>query len=370
MILGVLSDTHGDKAKAIPWIIHQFKKRGVELIIHCGDIIGNHVDVDLFGNLPVICALVDGEEEKAEFQNPPEGWRFTKPGQRIVPIDDMKVYVGHKRPVEFLLKSEEEFINVLNGIRQDNDGLRLIFGGHTHSGTYVQGKLVSMVNPGAVESSGNWGYEYAVVDTDIDQVVFSRILPVPPTEKTFTVGVISDSLNVSKLDPCFWGKLRKEFQARDVSRVIHCGNIALEDLGREELNCFQVFCNLRLDQQMKLKVSKKELPDNWTLIDSKEPVVDINGYRFYVKLDLSLGFLKESEHGIDQFAMGIRRDFPETSFVLCGFTNQALYVEGEQVRIINPGDVNHDHSFATIFLPSFEITFGHVPVPPLDPPID
>jgi predicted phosphodiesterase len=39
MILGILSDTHHDTAQAIPHVVAEFQRRGVELIFHCGDIV-------------------------------------------------------------------------------------------------------------------------------------------------------------------------------------------------------------------------------------------------------------------------------------------------------------------------------------------
>jgi hypothetical protein len=64
---------------------------------------------------------------------------------------------------------------------------------------------------------------------------------------------------------------------------------------------------------------------------------------------------------MDSLAMQIRRKHPETEFVLCGFTPEALLVEGPQVTTIHPGNANTDRSFAVICLPRREITFSYVP---------
>ena len=82
MIIGVLSDTHGDKAKATPHIIREFKQRGVEAVIHCGDIEVGDLDPDLYGNFPVFCALVDDQCTNDQFKEP-EGWEFTKSDDRV-----------------------------------------------------------------------------------------------------------------------------------------------------------------------------------------------------------------------------------------------------------------------------------------------
>ena len=49
MIIGILSDTHHDRANAIPHVVEEFKKRGVETIFHCGDIEPKHLNYELFG---------------------------------------------------------------------------------------------------------------------------------------------------------------------------------------------------------------------------------------------------------------------------------------------------------------------------------
>lgn len=377
-IIGVLADTHRDKHEATPYIIEEFRRRGVQFIFHAGDLTERkHFNPELYGNFPVCYALTEDQCKygsgnyicpKEGFFPPASNWRYTMPNHRIIEMAGELYYLGHKLPYDFYLNMKEsDFDERLQKIRLENDGLRWIFGGHTHVQTYRQGRLVSMVNPGAVEGSVNWGYEFAVVYTQENQVVFGRVMPCPPQEEPFTVGIISDSLNVSKLDVGFWPRLRQEFINRGVSYVIHCGNISLEDIGRPELADFEVHYNLLPEQAVDMDVADAwgKVPNNWHRIDPDKPIVDIKGQRFYVKLDLALDFLQLNEMGMDIMAMKIRQQFPMTNYVLCGFTNEALYYEGQQIRIINPGDANHDRNFAIVCLPRNEITFGHVPIDPL-----
>jgi putative phosphoesterase len=373
MIIGVLSDTHDDEGNAIPHIVKEFKKRGVQLIVHCGDIKPKHVSKDLFAGLPVYCAFVDGQKEDPVFrENCPEGWDITFPKNRIRTLPDGEVvYIGHKRHMYFLRNSTEQFGEKLMDLRQEFDGLRFVFGGHMHFQTFKQGQLVSFINPGAVQDSLGWGYEYAIVDTVSGQVIFSRILPTHDDRPEFSVGVISDSLDISHRDNNYWRRLAKEFNDRGVSHIIHCGNIAIEDIGRQELSGFSVHYAIRADQfceHKKLK-EKEMIPSNWAAVSDEHleegSIVDINGFRFYVQLDLGLKYMTVSEAGMDSAAMQIRRKYPGTEFVLCGFTREAVFVEGGQVITINPGDVNTNRNFAVICLPRREITFGNVGVDPL-----
>lgn len=118
MILGVMSDTHTDRLKALPHIIAEFRKRGVETIIHCGDLKPEHMKPEFFGNLPVICALT---EDQGEITPPAANWRFTEPDNRIVNLGEGKAYVGHKRSFDFLTGSEAELNQTLQRIRKDNE---------------------------------------------------------------------------------------------------------------------------------------------------------------------------------------------------------------------------------------------------------
>jgi predicted phosphodiesterase len=358
MIWGIISDTHEDKMNAIGHIMAEFKKRNVQAIVHAGDIELKHLKPELFNNLPVICALVENQVGKPEFAKPPKGWIYTTPGNRIFNFCNVSIYVGHKRSFEFLAGSESDLTRTLNTIRRDHDFVRWLFSGHTHHQIYQQGPLINFVNPGAVESSFE-GYEYTVINTETEEIIFSRIPKTKPLKEKFAVGVISDSMNISDLDTTFWKRLEDEVRKYDIKHVIHCGNMAENDIGREELKDFEVFYNLRPDQR------NIKAPKNWHLIRSDNPVVEVNGYRFYVQLDLGAELLEQSEYDMHRLCLTLRRKYPGISFVLCGFTNNAFYEEGEQVRIINPGDIVKDLNFAVISLPIAEITFSRVPVEPL-----
>lgn len=360
MIIGILSDTHYDKVNAIPHVIAEFTRRHVEVVFHCGDIEPKHLDHELFGGFPVVCALIEEQADMREFCFPPPGWRFTKPGDRIVTLPNgLRFYVGHKRSFEFLTGAETELIKTLEVIRRDYDNVQWLFSGHTHHQIYKQDPLISFVNPGAIEDSYD-GYEFAIINTETKETTFSRLPKTKPIIETFSVGVISDSLNISDLAAGFWRDLARQFQARGIKDIIHCGNIFLRDIGRDDFKEFNVHCFLRSDQ-----THPPNVPQNWTLISSGNPTVTVNGYRFYVQHDLGVSMLDKSENDMHKLSLQIREKYPETSFVLFGSTNYAFLEEGEQVRIINPGDVVKDRNYAVITLPTTEITFSSIPAPPL-----
>ena len=335
----------------------------MEVIFHCGDIEPRHLDPKLFGNLPVVCALIEEQRGTKEFCFPPNGWRYTEPGNRIVTLPNgLRFYVGHKRAFEFLAGSETQLMETLETIRKDCDGVQWLFSGHTHHQIYKQDPLISFVNPGAIESSLD-GYEFAVIDTETKGITFSRIPKTKPVNRSFSVGIISDSLNISDLDVDFWANLAKQLKKRRVRDIIHCGNICIGDIGRAELKGFNVHYSLRKDQKNPSKVS-----GNWKLIRRENPTVEINGYKFYVQLDLGATIFEKSEVGMGQLSLVIRKDYPETSFILFGSTNYAFLEEGEQVRIINPGDVVKNRNYSVVTLPTTEIMFDSISPPPLPEP--
>lgn len=360
-VLGIISDTHEDRANAIPHIVQDFKKRGVELVIHCGDIEPQHLKA--FEGLPVICALNTEQLDKPPFNEaPPPNWEFTKPGDRIRDYKHVRMYVGHKLSYDFITGTEIKLMQTLEKIRNEKDGVRLVFSGHTHHQILVQTPLVNFVNPGAVEDSYD-GYEYAVINAENNEIVFCRIPKTQSTVPTFSVGVISDSLDISRHDPSFWGKLAKEMQDRDVKNIVHCGNIAMSDIGLSEFSNFTVYCYLRADQ-----VKPKSVPSNWHIISANDPIISLNGYKFYVQLDLGAELMEKSEYDMHKMLLVLSKKHPEITHVLCGFTRNASLEENEHhIRIINPGDVVKDGNFAVICLPREEITFGHVPFDPLPP---
>lgn len=359
MIIGVLSDTHSDKARAIPHIINEFKNRCAEVIIHCGDIEVQHLNPALFNNSEVVCALNEEQLEKFPIEKPPQGWRFTRPSKRVIDVHGIRCYVGHRMSYDLLVKSETDFRKRIELLRRDFDGLRWVFSGHTHHQIFFQTQLVNFINPGAVEDSFD-GYEFSLINTENNEVVFCRIPKTKPIEKSFSVGIISDSLDISKMDIDFWKKLKEEFQKRDVKYVIHCGYININDIGIEELADFTVYYWLRPDQKAFCPA-----PENWKQISKDEPIVRINGRQFYIHPNLARTLLEESEVDMNKECLKILELYPEVSFVLYGGTNEAFLWGGPRARIISPGDAKSSRNFAVICLPRIEITFGHVPIDPL-----
>ena len=363
MIIGILSDTHEDKMRALPHIVADMRKRGVEVILHCGDIVARHLDPNLFGGLPVFCALTEDQLDLPEFKNPPDGWIFTRPGKRIIRVGGLTIYLGHKRSFDFLANSEAQVKVILQRLRMETDGLTLVCSGHTHH-QILLGGLVRFVNPGAVVGSlFDHSYEYAVFDTEREEIIFCRILADPIIDqKTFSLAVISDSFDVSKRDEGFWKKLAEQLYQRDVSTIIHCGNIDPVDIGHPDLSGFKVFFNLTAGQ-----AKPGSLPENWFQISKECPIVEVYGHYFYVDLELSTDLQDQSDADMNRLCRDRRTRFGRIDYVLTGTTTEPLMDESEWTRIISPGDVRSSRDFVVICLPRHEITFSNIPRQPLPP---
>jgi len=356
--IGVISDTHADKAGALPHVLRELiEVHKVKAICHCGDIEEQHLDPQLFRGLRVICALNDEQLQKPAFRNPPPNWTFTFPKNRIRDLFHVRFYVGHKRSSDLLSGSETDFRRVIDELRKKYDGLRYVLSGHTHHQVLFRTQLVRFVNPGAIEYTLD-GYEYAVIDTENDQVIFGRIPETKPSIKPFSVGIISDPLNIAKFDPDFWRKLREEFRIRNVGHVIICDNIATSDIGKEGFEDLDVhFCPRQ-------RVPGR-IPDNWQLVQREKPIVKIGDYQFFVHHDLARILLEESEVEMGKECLKILEKHPEVNFILYGGSDEAFLMGGHRARIINPGGAILNRSFATVYLPSTQMTFGHVPLNPL-----
>ena len=69
MRLGVMSDTHNISEVVIKNVMDELRNvHKVEMIVHCGDINPEHISAELFGNLPLACALVEGQEKNPVFE--------------------------------------------------------------------------------------------------------------------------------------------------------------------------------------------------------------------------------------------------------------------------------------------------------------
>ncbi len=145
MLIGLLSDTHvGSRSETLP---PQIKDafRGVDLLLHAGDIWIPSVLDELESVAPVIAAWGDDDTEVDLGGDS----RMIK--GRTLLLDGVTLWLAHIKPRNALIKQspkEELYFSRPNGKAAEGLPDVVVFG-HTHSATTEDYKGVLLVNPGS-----------------------------------------------------------------------------------------------------------------------------------------------------------------------------------------------------------------------------
>jgi len=132
MRVGLLSDTHIlEEAEALPLgVIDAF--RGVDLILHAGDVYIPSVLDDLARIAPVLAAGGD-DDYGALFMD-----KRVK-SKHVLLLEGQKLWLVHKRPYSYMFTSA----------RLDNDAPDIIVFGHEHTAGVKRSGRILFVNPGS-----------------------------------------------------------------------------------------------------------------------------------------------------------------------------------------------------------------------------
>lgn len=160
MIVGILSDTHGDHLMARA-ALALFDREGAEHLIHCGDVCGTDVFDELVGKkLSFVWGNMDEPGDgvlaylNAVGLTPPSGvpLQLTLDGKRFA------VFHGHERG----------FNQAIHSLEVD-----YLLHGHTHVARdeRINGKRV--INPGALHRANK--YTVATLDTRQDKLTFHEV---------------------------------------------------------------------------------------------------------------------------------------------------------------------------------------------------
>jgi putative phosphoesterase len=134
MLIGLISDTHiPDHAKKLP---EQLKEafRGVEMILHCGDIYAISVLDELERIAPVLAAKGDDETSNTSSD------KRVKP-KHIINIEDVTIWLMHEKPKSMPRVSKE--------IPWMDPPPDAIIYGHTHEPAIKEFEGILHVNPGS-----------------------------------------------------------------------------------------------------------------------------------------------------------------------------------------------------------------------------
>lgn len=382
MIIGVFGDTHTTPTEITKLATADMVKRGAEMFVCTGDIESRDCVTDLCFDRPVVCALIDRQQFDPAFTFPPSNWAFTRPSNynlfttattedrhnsrlreniatrlgianRIRNAFGTAMYVGHTRSIDVMMDSERfsEFTGLINSVY---DGVHYVFTGHTHHQFLIQRNGFSWVNPGSIDIGVSKDYEYALIDTESGEVIFTRLPYAVTNFHPISVGIISDVGNASDRDQYFWERLRLEFKRRDVSVVIIDGALMSRDIGRFEFNDFQVYYSPSSDQEVGRCY-------NWHPISLDNPVIEICGNNFLVKHSMGVDLDGKTESAIIGLVRAESQKYHHIDIVVCGGIHNALFEEHEEVMVINPGDVRNHQKFVVVCIrPHLEVTFSQL----------
>lgn len=394
MILGCFGDTHDEDKELIRQVVEEeFRPRGVEVIVHIGDIIAAHVDSNLFGDFPTICVLTKQQAFDPSFSVSPKNWRFVRPAfpfdepqyvghcsdpqadkfitelkeycmaqriyARLVPIlapsgEWLVAYCGHERSFDVFRNPQKvgDFFAVVN---QVYDGVYLAVTGHMHHQFVFRHGPITWINPGAIADAWNRTHEFSVIDTRTKEVVLGRLSTAEAKARPVTVGIVSDTGNVDELDSTFWQRLRREFLKRGVTHVICCGNFCPTDIGRPELSDMWVYYYL-LPEYGDVAVK----PANWQLIPPTNPIIEICSHRFYVQHNIGPEHADFSEIQRHSTFSGLFEKYKRIDYIVAGLVSGTILQETDSYSFINPGDARDHKYFATVCLPRREYTLSAV----------
>jgi len=139
MRIGLISDTHiPEAAQALPpQIVQAF--RGVDLILHAGDIYVPSVLDELERIAPVVAAAGDDDYYSALADKRVEG-------RHVLKLEGKTVWLVHENPYYYMLASRQA---MNSPIQIEHDGPDIVVFGHEHRVIVQRHSGVLFVNPGS-----------------------------------------------------------------------------------------------------------------------------------------------------------------------------------------------------------------------------
>lgn len=164
MIIGIMSDTHGD-VKRTAKAIAALKAFHPEHIIHCGDIGSGSVLTELAAgfsdpDIPVTCVLGNVDNYNDDLMST---WSHVRIAGRFaaLELDGKKIAVVHGDDVRRLFAAVQEGTN------------DYVFTGHTHERSDDREGRTRVINPGALHRSREPGC--AVLDLATDTLTYLSV---------------------------------------------------------------------------------------------------------------------------------------------------------------------------------------------------
>ena len=165
MKIGIVSDTHGDAAR-LARALERFAQRGVEAVVHCGDI-GSAECVRLLGRCGAAACLAFGNMDRLHL-----GLHKAAEREGVAwHAETVEVALGEGR---HLVATHGHDANLLAALIAGGQ-FPYICCGHTHRRRNERIGQVRVINPGALHHPRDGKPSVAVLDTEADEVEFVNI---------------------------------------------------------------------------------------------------------------------------------------------------------------------------------------------------
>lgn len=168
MILGVLSDTHGQGARTRA-ALQVLREHGATHFVHCGDVGGEPVLNELAGlDVCIVCGNTDCPDTPMVQYAASLGLRVGMPPPRRLELDGRHIVVFHGH--------EPEFARALLTVDREGHWPKwlkpcdYLLHGHTHIARCVAVDGVTIINPGALHRAVE--YTVATIDLQSGTVAF------------------------------------------------------------------------------------------------------------------------------------------------------------------------------------------------------
>ncbi|MFQ5805008.1 MAG: metallophosphoesterase family protein [Phycisphaerae bacterium] len=173
MLLGLLSDTHGEHRRAA-YAIELLQRLGARAFIHCGDVGGEAILDQLAGRRAwFVWGNTDSPDPMLERYAEALGLRppCISPVQIEIADRTIAVYHGHESHFRRLIRQLQR--RDFAAFHKLTAGLDYIFYGHTHTAVDARVGRVRLVNPGALQRARP--YTVATLDLASDALKFWHV---------------------------------------------------------------------------------------------------------------------------------------------------------------------------------------------------
>jgi len=138
-----MSDSHNCSLEDLKIAAKKAEKRGAKYIIHCGDMIDEHLGTPIFKDFEIWVYITD--QNKNVPSQLPSNWHLLGDENRVVVINNVRIYVHHYMGIDVLLGLS----GVVDRIHKEYGYVAYALCGHSHHQFQHSDTNTCIINPGA-----------------------------------------------------------------------------------------------------------------------------------------------------------------------------------------------------------------------------